>query len=78
MSIERLGEGDVLLTFQEAAELLRISRATLYRLLASRQLVGHKVGRSWRFYKAEIHRFVASQDGTFVRTSESTDRANGW
>ncbi len=70
MSIERVRDGDVLLTFQEAADLLRISRATMYRLLASGQLVGHKVGRGWRFYKAEIHHFVVSQNGMRMRSAE--------
>ena len=61
MDIERFAERDILLTFQEAADLLRVSRATMYRLMSSGQLVGHKVGRGWRFYKADIHRFVSSQ-----------------
>lgn len=55
---ERIGDQDILLTFQEAAELLRVSRATMYRILASGDLIGHKVGRSWRFYKADLHQFV--------------------
>ncbi len=59
MAIERLEDRDILLTFQEAAELLRVSRATMYRLINSGQLVGHKVGRGWRFYKTDLHRFVA-------------------
>ena len=49
MQQERFNEQDILLTFQEAAELLRVSRATMYRLLDSGQLVGHKVDRAWRF-----------------------------
>jgi excisionase family DNA binding protein len=61
MEIERFGDRDILLTFQEAAQILRVSRATLYRLLGSGQLIGHKVGRGWRFYKADIHSFVAAQ-----------------
>lgn len=61
MEIERFGDRDILLTFQEVAQILRVSRATLYRLLGSGQLVGHKVGRGWRFYKADIHAFVAAQ-----------------
>ncbi len=64
MDIERFAERDILLTFQEAADLLRVSRATMYRLISSGQLVGHKVGRGWRFYKADIHRFVLSQMST--------------
>ena len=58
MQQERFNDQDVLLTFEEAAELLRVSRATMYRLLNSGQLVGHKVGRTWRFYKKELHAFV--------------------
>lgn len=61
MEIQRFRDHDVLLTFQEAAQLLRVSRATLYRLLGSGQLVGHKVGRGWRFYKTDLHTFVATQ-----------------
>jgi excisionase family DNA binding protein len=61
MNIERFGDHDVLLTFEEAAQLLRVSRATMYRLLGSGRLVGHKVGRGWRFYKTDLHRFITSQ-----------------
>jgi hypothetical protein len=39
----------------------------MYRLLASGQLVGHKVGRSWRFYKRDIHAFVAAQNRSGAR-----------
>ena len=35
---------DVLLTFKEAMSYLRVSRSTLYRLMWSGQLTGHKVG----------------------------------
>ena len=66
MEAARFSEHDVLLTFQEAAQLLRVSRATLYRLLGSGQLVGHKVGRGWRFYKTDIHLFVAAQAGAHI------------
>ena len=67
MQRERFNEQDVLLTFQEAAEFLRVSRATLYRLLDPGQLVGHKVGRSWRFYKRDLHAFVLAQDRSGAR-----------
>ncbi len=67
MALERFNEQDVLLTFQEAAELLRVSRATMYRWLASGQLVGHKVGRTWRFYKRDLHAFVVGQGRSEAR-----------
>jgi excisionase family DNA binding protein len=59
MEMQRFGDHDILLTFREAADLLRVSRATMYRLISSGHLVGHKVGRGWRFYKADVHSVVA-------------------
>lgn len=56
--MERLTEEDVLLTFREAEDFLRVSRATIYRLLRAGKLVGHKVGSGWRFYKADLRRLV--------------------
>jgi excisionase family DNA binding protein len=79
MEIERLSERDILLTFNEAAELLRVSRATMYRLLGSGKLVGHKVGRGWRFYKSDLHGFVSSQQSTSAQfvTTPTTPDADG-
>jgi len=63
--IERLTEQDVLLTFKEAEGFLRVSRATLYRLLWSGRLTGHKVGKGWRFYKADLRTFVDNATPSF-------------
>ncbi len=71
MDIERFGDRDILLTFQEAAAMLRVSRATMYRLIAARQLTGHKVGRSWRFYKTEVHNFVLNQHENLVNVDDT-------
>jgi excisionase family DNA binding protein len=43
-----------LLTFKEAMAYLRVSRSTLYRLMWSGQLTGHKVGSTWRFYRDDL------------------------
>jgi excisionase family DNA binding protein len=50
----------VLLTFKEAMEFLRVSRSTIYRLMWSGQLRGHKVGSTWRFYEADLLAAVAT------------------
>ena len=76
MHDERFLDSDVLLTFQETADLLRVSRATMYRLLGSGQLIGHKVGRGWRFYRSDIHRFVASQVQLVSASKMSRERAD--
>jgi excisionase family DNA binding protein len=49
---------DVLLTFKEAMSYLRVSRSTLYRLMWSGQLTGHKVGSTWRFYRDDLRACV--------------------
>ena len=49
---------DVLLTFKEAMSYLRVSRSTLYRLMWSGQLTGHKVGSTWRFYREDLRACV--------------------
>ncbi|HTK06084.1 MAG TPA: helix-turn-helix domain-containing protein [Ktedonobacteraceae bacterium] len=43
-----------ILTFKEAMSYLRVSRSTLYRLMWSGQLTGHKVGSAWRFYREDL------------------------
>jgi excisionase family DNA binding protein len=51
-------EDDVLITFREAMTYLRVSRSTLYRLMWSGQLTGHKVGSTWRFYREDLRACV--------------------
>ncbi len=54
-------QDDVLLTFKEAMSYLRVSRSTLYRLMWSGQLTGHKVGSTWRFYREDLRACVGSE-----------------
>lgn len=51
-------QNDTLLTFKEAMTYLRVSRSTLYRLMWSGQLTGHKVGSTWRFYSEDLRACV--------------------
>jgi excisionase family DNA binding protein len=54
-------EEDILLTFKEAMSYLRVSRSTLYRLMWSGQLTGHKVGSTWRFYREDLRACVGRE-----------------
>ena len=58
--LEHVAQEEMLLTFKEAMGFLRVSRSTLYRLMWSGQLRGHKVGSTWRFYKQDLRSVVAS------------------
>src|ERR1700736_2479208 len=54
-------QNDTLLTFKEAMTYLRVSRSTLYRLMWSGQLTGHKVGSTWRFYSEDLRACVGRE-----------------
>jgi excisionase family DNA binding protein len=47
-------QDDRLLTFKEAMASLRVSRSTLYRLMRRGDLVGAKVGSTWRFWEQDL------------------------
>ncbi len=51
-----------LLTLPEAMRYLRVSRSTLYRLMRDKQLAGHKVGNTWRFYEHDLRACVERDD----------------
>jgi excisionase family DNA binding protein len=83
--LEHIAQEETLLTFKEAMGFLRVSRSTLYRLMWSGQLRGHKVGSTWRFYKQDLRSVVSSapvggdsrlapESFATVRSAKSTPR----
>jgi excisionase family DNA binding protein len=52
---------DVYLTTADALAYLRTAPRTLYRYLASGQIPAVRIGRQWRFRKADLDRWVASR-----------------
>jgi excisionase family DNA binding protein len=50
----------LLLTVKEAADVLRISRSSIYRLFEAGELTWVQIGANRRVASAEIHRFVAA------------------
>lgn len=59
--VVQMVQEDVLMTFKEAMNYLRVSRSTLYRLMWSGQLTGHKVGSTWRFYREDLRACVGRE-----------------
>lgn len=59
--VVQMVQDDVLVTFKEAMGYLRVSRSTLYRLMWSGQLTGHKVGSTWRFYREDLRACVGRE-----------------
>ena len=49
---------DNILTTDEAAQYLKISKATLLNHFRERKIKAKKVGRSWRVLQTELYRFL--------------------
>ncbi|KKM11128.1 hypothetical protein SY88_10170 [Clostridiales bacterium PH28_bin88] len=47
---------------EEVADLLRVSNQTVYNLVKSGQLPGTKVGREWRFFRAQILALIKGEN----------------
>lgn len=54
------GPDEAVLTGVEAAELLRVSVKTVLRLARDGELPGRKVGREWRFARADLLAWLSS------------------
>jgi excisionase family DNA binding protein len=54
-----LGE---LIGMDEAVEMLKTTRPTFYRWVRSGKLKGMKLGRQWRFYRADVERFLKGEE----------------
>jgi excisionase family DNA binding protein len=45
---------DDIMTMDELAEYLKISKSTLYKLAQDNKLPGQKIGKRWRFHKDAV------------------------
>lgn len=54
----RLSANDPLLTVVEAAQLLRVSKMTVYRLINHGEIPALRVGRSFRIPKSDLQAYV--------------------
>ena len=49
---------DDIMTMDELAEYLKISKSTLYKLAQDNKLPGQKIGKRWRFHKDAVDAWV--------------------
>jgi len=52
---------DQVLTLEELAGYLKITKSTLYKLVQEGRVPGQKLGKQWRFAKAAIDRWLDSE-----------------
>lgn len=50
-----------ILTVDEAAELLKIPRSSVYKLAQQGKIPAQKVGKHWRFYRPKIMKWIAGE-----------------
>lgn len=53
-----------MMTLQEVANYLRVTRSTIHRLLKRNQIPGFRIGRHWRFNVEEIDKWCSSRVST--------------
>jgi excisionase family DNA binding protein len=59
---------DVMLA-SEAADLLHMSKATLYRLAADGEVPGRRIGRLWRFLRPEIEAWLQAESEEYMSSA---------
>lgn len=52
---------DEVLTIDELATYLKVSKSTLYKLAQEGKLPGQKIGKHWRFLRSTIDQWLANQ-----------------
>ena len=52
-----MGDDDELLTVEDAARLLKVTTKLVRREAAEGRLVGFKIGREWRFRRADVRAY---------------------
>ena len=63
------------LSVDEIAEYLGVTRETIYAWLSKKALPGHRVGRLWKFKRAEIDEWVRAGRATDRFADENGDDA---
>jgi excisionase family DNA binding protein len=62
-----------ILTIGEAAQYLRISSSSLYKLAQDGRIPCQKVGRHWRFHRDTLLRWIAGQKDIIAITVDGTE-----
>jgi excisionase family DNA binding protein len=57
-------ELSTVLTIEDLAEYLKISKSTLYKLAQEGALPGQKVGRHWRFHRDAVDQWLRNERTT--------------
>lgn len=62
---------DTVMTIEDLAVYLKLSKSTLYKLCAEGKVPGQKIGRHWRFHRQVIDRWLGDDRAGQSRVSSS-------
>lgn len=65
------------LTVEEAADLLKIPRSSIYKLAQEGRIPAQKVGRHWRFHRPTLLKWVAGGAGLGLASFEGKKPDSG-
>jgi excisionase family DNA binding protein len=66
---------DEIMTMDELAEYLKISKSTLYKLATEGKLPGQKIGKRWRFHRAAVDRWLGNDVNKTLRDNSGREGA---
>jgi general secretion pathway protein E len=66
------GKQEEMLSLEEAADVLSVSKSTLYRMIERKEVKGRKVGRQWRFSRADVQAYLDRGPQAVVLSSVGT------
>jgi excisionase family DNA binding protein len=69
-----VNNGQEVLTIKQVAEFLQVSTDIVYRLAASGELQGRKIGRIWRFPKEAIRGYLWERESHEARAEADDAR----
>ena len=68
---------ETILTIEEAAALLKVSKSTLYKLVESGRVPARKLGRRWRFSRVDLESSLKNADGHGSKQVKKTQSVPG-
>jgi len=63
-----------IMTVEEVADFLKLSKITIYKLVKKGQLPGFRVGNSWRFRKDKILDIISKQSAGLDEIREDINK----
>ena len=62
-----------IISLEQVSKLLDVSERTVVRLVEKKELIGFKVGRSWKFDEADVDAYIQKQKERALGLSSSEE-----